>query len=150
MNDEPGHGDTDPGQDDLGSLIPRHGVQQFLSESVILVSGQFRPAPGHLDCETGGSKELDLVLLVCLDQVPAKVPGLMRQLGQCEPLVGLLEAFLTAGGRTMVKLEDGSLNIFTCQLNTFHFVTNILYTSVINRNISFTITIYGLIFNILT
>ena len=53
---------------------------------------------GHLDCEAGGAEELDLVLLVLVDQVPAEVPGLGRQLGQGQPLVRLLDSFLARGG----------------------------------------------------
>ena len=66
-------------------------IVSIVSNIIILVTG-------HLDCEAGGAEELDLVLLVLVDQVPAEVPGLGRQLGQGQPLVRLLDCLLARGG----------------------------------------------------
>ena len=65
-------------------------IISIVSNIIILLTG-------HLDCEAGGAEELDLVLLVLVDQVPAEVPGLGRQLGQGQPLVRLLDSLLARG-----------------------------------------------------
>ena len=59
----------------------------------------------YLGRQTACTKELDLVLLILVYQVPAEVPGLGRQLSQSQPLVSLLQLVWCRCGLVELKQE---------------------------------------------
>ena len=54
----------------------------MVPEGRVLLLLELRPVAGHLDCEAGGSEELNLRRLLGLYELPCKVPGLRGYLDQ--------------------------------------------------------------------
>ena len=78
---------------------------QVMSEDTLYTTSILLLVHSHLDSKTGGSKELNFMFLVSLNQIPAEVPGLGRQLSQSQPLVSLLQLVWCRCGLVELKQE---------------------------------------------